>query len=223
MHLESHLGKRSPCKHTDRFFNQLQGNAVRRLLELFDRYRGSLVTLDSQLKGMSLADRPAFRAALDGLPDHDREAILDRLVRFTRETLPELVDDTWSSYILDDPGNAERRFNDTVLDYFECCGELVDRQEVSGAGCYYGRLKAPWHITSPVVLVTRWEQRSAEVVRNVIEQIEPANSRVALVTGKELEEPFKHASIQAVVSYDAVCSQMATRIFDNVGISWIYC
>ncbi|MDY7079471.1 MAG: hypothetical protein SXV54_21385 [Chloroflexota bacterium] len=171
-----------------------------------------------------MANRAAFRAALDNLPDRHREAALDQLAVFTRKTLPELVDNIWSSYILNDTDNAERRFNGTVLEYFVRSGELAECQQVPGVGQDYGRLRAPiWYSTPPAVLVTQWAQGSAGVVQTVIEQAEPANSQVVLVTGKGLEKPFKHASIQAVVSYDAVCSQMAAHIFDNVGIGWIYC
>lgn len=223
MHMKSPSNKRDTYWRAGGFFNELQRDAARCLPELFDRSCGSLVTPDSRLKEMSVADRAAFRAALDNLPDRHREAVLDQLAAFTRKTLPELVDDLWSSYILDDPDSAERRFNSTVLDYFKCCGELIDCQKVPGAEQCYGRLRAPIWYSIPVVLVIQWERESAGVVRNIIEQVEPADAKVVLVAGKGLEEPFKHVCIQAVVSYDALCSQVATHIFDNVGISWIYC
>lgn len=224
MHMKSRSNGRDTHRRVKGFFDELQGHVVQRLPELFVYSYGSLVTLDSRLKGVSPADRPAFRAALDNLPDHDREALLDQLVAFTRKSLPELVDDLWSSYILDDTDSAERRFNNAVLDYFNYCGELVDCREVAGAGQTYGRLRAPtWYSTSPAVLITQWAQGSAEVVQTIIEQMKPVTPQVVLVTGKGLKEPFKHVSIQTVVSYDAMCTQMAAHIFDNVGIGWIYC
>lgn len=224
MHMKSPSNKRDTCWRAGGFFNELQRDAARCLLELFDRSYRSLVAPDGRLKGISVVDRLAFRAVLDGLHDHDREAISNRLVRFTRETLPELVDNMWSCYILNDPGNAERRFNSTVLDYFIRSGGLVECQEVASAGQAYGRLRTPtWYSTPPAVLVTQWAQGSAGVVQTIIEQVEPADAKVVLVAGKGLEEPFKHVCIQAVVSYDALCSQVATHIFDNVGIGWIYC
>ena len=88
MHMKSRSSGHSTRGRAGGFFNELQGHVVQRLLELFDRYRGSLVTLDSQSKEMSVADRAAFRAALDNLPDRHREAVLDQLAVFTRKTLP---------------------------------------------------------------------------------------------------------------------------------------